>query len=60
MKECARRGIEGPGPSDQDSMTQIRSYLKRFRILQEPLDLYPTVHRLSVGWIAGPDPLVGP
>jgi hypothetical protein len=42
------------------SSAQIRSYLKRTGFLQEPLDLYPTVHSLSAGWMGGTDPSVGP
>ena len=45
---------------DPSSSAQIRSYLKQTGFLQEPLDLYPTVHSLSAGWMAGTDPSVGP
>jgi hypothetical protein len=59
-KRQRRRGINRFQPLDPSSSAQIRSYLKRTGFLQEPLDLYPTVHSLSAGWMGGTDPSVGP
>jgi hypothetical protein len=59
-KRQRRRGINRFQPLDPSSSAQIRSYLKRSGFLQEPLDLYQTVHSLSAGWMAGTDPSVGP